>query len=76
VYDFCGLTRFDKLFAGLIEKRPAFLGTDDLAGTEDIQAEIDADYGRLLEAAYGKGVTSPSGLTPLPVVTGLVQMAA
>jgi hypothetical protein len=56
-YEDAHLPPFDKLFASLIEKRPAFLGTDDLTGTEQIHAEIDGEYRRLLEAAQGKGVT-------------------
>ncbi len=58
-HDFSGPTRFDKLFAGLIDKRPAWLDPNDRDGCEEAIAEIDGNYGRLLEAAYGKGGTSP-----------------
>ncbi len=63
-YDFSGPTRFDKLFTGLVAKRPAFIDPGDRFGTEEIHAEYDADYGRLLEQAYGKGVASPAGFEP------------
>ena len=43
-----------------------------MTGCENIGPEdtFDADYGRLLERVYGKGVTSPTGffiLQPLPL---------
>ena len=50
-YTFAGPTRLDKLFAGLIDKRPAWLDPNDGTGCEEIIGEIDGTYGRLLEAA-------------------------
>ena len=62
-YDFEAPTRFDKLFAGIAAKRPAALVPGDISGCENIGPEdtCDCDYGALLERAYGKGVTSPTG---------------
>jgi site-specific DNA recombinase len=53
-YDFQAATRFDKLFAGVAFKRPAGVpytteGCDGI-GPDDT---FDADYGALLERAYG-----------------------
>ena len=66
-YDFEGPTRFDKLFSGIAVERPSDLDPHDLSGTEGIGPEdtFDGDYGRLLDRAYGKGVTSPRGLEPV-----------
>ena len=63
-YDFEGPTRFDKLFTGIAVKRPAELVPGDINGFENTSPEdtFDADYGRLLERAYGKGVASPTGV--------------
>jgi len=63
-YDFEGPTRFDKLFTGIAVERPKWLeGYKGVTGTEHIGPEdtFDGDYGRLLERAYVKGVTSPTG---------------
>ena len=53
-YDFEAPTRFDKLFSGVAAKRPASL-VGDTTGCENISPEdtFDADYGALLEQAYG-----------------------
>lgn len=75
-YDFSGPTRFDKLFTDLVARRPAWMDPNDRTGTEEIHAEYDADYGRLLEQAYGKGVASPKGLAPFSVNGSVVRPAA
>jgi hypothetical protein len=61
-YDFSGPTRFDKLFTGIAVERPAFIGNGQ-RGWEQLTPKdtFDADYGRLLDRFYGKGVTSPGG---------------
>jgi len=66
-YDFEGPTRFDKLFTGIAVQRPAWLTPGDISGCEDIGPEdtFDRDYGRLLDRAYVKGVTSPAGIDTL-----------
>jgi len=58
-YRFEAPTRFDRLFAGIVSKRPTWIpegteGTDHI-GPEDT---FDADYGRLLEKAYGQVVAT------------------
>ena len=60
-YTFEAPTRFDKLFSGIVVPRPAFIEQGN-RGAEHIGPEdtFDADYGRLLEAVYGKWVTSPT----------------
>ena len=65
-YTFEAPTRFDNLFSGIVAPRPAFIPHGN-AGTEHIGAEdtFDGDYGRLVEAVYGKWVASPSGKTDL-----------
>jgi site-specific DNA recombinase len=52
-YDFSAPTRFDKLFAGVVAPLPAFVKAGDTTGAGHIRPEdtMDADYGRLLEAA-------------------------
>ena len=58
-YEFEAPTRFDKLFSGHAIKLPA---SGRYSG--DIPHHTfteDADYGALLERAYGKGVASPAG---------------
>ena len=70
-YAFEAPTRFDKLFAGVVAPRPAFIERSNV-GTEHIGPEdtFDADYGRLLERVcgsvvrYGKGEARPAGLEP------------
>jgi hypothetical protein len=75
-YDFEGPTRFDKLFSGVAVARPAFVPEGDTRGIAHITAEDtpDADYGRLLERACGKGVTSPTGFNKK--LGGLLRRAA
>jgi hypothetical protein len=60
-YTFVAPTRFDKLFTGIASPRPSFMRMGDLTGTEVIRPEDtpDAEYGLLLERAYGKGLASP-----------------
>ena len=76
-YDFSAPTRFDRLFTGIIVKRPDFIRLGDLGGTEHIGVEdtFDGDYGRLLERAYqrvcGKCGTSP---TELPCEIGRLRV--
>jgi hypothetical protein len=62
-YTFKAPTRFDKLFSGIVAKRPAFIEQSN-RGAEHIGLEdtFDGDYGRLLESVYGKWVTSPTGV--------------
>jgi hypothetical protein len=58
-------TRFDRLFAGIVVPRPAWIpigGVPSHIGDEDT---FDGDYGRLLAAVYRKGVTSPRPLNTL-----------
>jgi hypothetical protein len=66
-YTFEAPTRFDKLFTGIAVRRPAALVPGDITGCENIGVEdtFDADYGWLLEQAYGKGVASPTGFKPV-----------
>ncbi len=61
-YTFAAPTRYDKLFAGIVAPRPAFV-PQSREGCEHIGVadRPDADYGVLLERAYGKGITSPTG---------------
>ena len=56
-YDFEGPTRFDRLFSGIVAKRPAWIAEGDGQGTEHIRPEDtpDLDYGELLERACVKG---------------------
>ena len=82
-YDFEAPTRFEKLFVGVACIAPAWADCADLVrdrgrglehlGTEDIP---DADYGRLLELAYMKGVVRPAGLDPFTVVGSVLRRAA
>ena len=72
-YDFTAPTRFDRLFAGVVCPRPAWMPEGSGRGTEGIGPEdtFDGDYGRLLERAYtrlkrdGKLVASPTGFEPV-----------
>lgn len=65
-YNFHGMTRFDKLFRGVFIDPPAFMKQGDVRGTEDIGFEgtLDADYGRLLERAYDRGLATLVGFEP------------
>ena len=77
-YTFQAPTRFDKLFAGVAFRRSAALAPGAITGCENIGSEdtFDADYGSLLERAYGSGSrtapprpngegdTSPAGFEP------------
>jgi len=65
-YRFAAQTLFDRLFAGIVAPRPAFVPTS-AEGTEHIGAADthDQDYGLLLERAYGKGLASPTGFEPV-----------
>lgn len=60
-YDFSAPTRFDKLFAGIVSPRPAFVAVGDTRGSEHrTPADTrDQDYGELLERVCGKGLQSP-----------------
>jgi hypothetical protein len=58
-YDFQAPTRFDKLFTGIAIKRPAS-PPDSGGATPEYTIYEDADYGAMLERAYGKGVSSPT----------------
>jgi hypothetical protein len=52
-YDFCGDTRFDKLFTGIAVETPKWVKeSTSRERCEDIGPEdtFDGDYGRLLEA--------------------------
>jgi hypothetical protein len=77
-YTFEAPTRFDKLFSGIVAPRPAFIEKGN-RGAEHIGPEdtFDADYGRLLEAVYGKWVASPRGVEdvqswqPATLVSGI-----
>jgi septal ring factor EnvC (AmiA/AmiB activator) len=78
-YTFSAPTRFDKLFTGIATPRPAFIETGKLYGAENIRPDetLDADYGLLLERAYGKtklqkGVASPTAVAHFPHVVGRV----
>lgn len=53
-YEFSGPTRFDRLFTGLVVKRPAYIEDGDRRGTEHIRPEdtLDFDYGELLDRAH------------------------
>ena len=63
-YEFQAPTRFDKLFSGTAIKLPATAPyTGDVPEMTFVE---DADYGAMLERAYGKGVTSPTGRRTLP----------
>jgi site-specific DNA recombinase len=52
-YEFECPTRFDRLFAGIVAPRPAFVARGDLRGTEQIRSRdtFDAGYERVLERA-------------------------
>ena len=70
-YTFEAPTRFDKLFSGVVVRwipgsRLSFIPEGDTTGTQGITAEDtgEADYGRLLERAYAKGMASPPGFEP------------
>ena len=65
-YDFTGPTRFDKLFTGIAAPKPAWMETSTL-GLEHLGPEdtFDADYGRLLDRVYAKGMASPTGAVVL-----------
>jgi site-specific DNA recombinase len=65
-YTFDAPTRFDTLFTGIAVERPKSLVAGS-RGCDDITADetFDSDYGQLLERAYVKGVTSPTGNTDL-----------
>jgi hypothetical protein len=56
-YDFEGPTRFDKLFTGIVARRPTWIAEGDVTGTEHIRSEdtLDVDYGELLDRACQKG---------------------
>lgn len=64
-YTFDAPTRFDKLFSGIVPKRPAFIERGN-RGAEHIGPEdtFDGDYGRLLESVGGKWLASPQGFEP------------
>jgi site-specific DNA recombinase len=66
-YRFETQTRFDKLFAGVASVRPGWMKDYEGGPTSGITAEdtVDADYGRLLERAYVKGLASPTGFEPV-----------
>ena len=80
-YEFEAPTRFDKLFAGVVCERPAYI-KDSTEGKEHIGPEdtFDGDYGRLLAAVQkrGKGMASPTGHTLLwkPEIKGKARVAA
>ena len=62
-YEFEAPTRFDKLFSGVAFKRPVSLPyTTDVCEGIGPDDTFDADYGVLLERAYGKVATSPTGV--------------
>ena len=82
-YDFCGPTRFDKQFTGIVVEPPAWIGFGEAPnfGPEDT---LDSDYARLLERAYeqvqkreknGKGDTSPTIPSWNHIVAFLQDMA-
>jgi site-specific DNA recombinase len=73
-YDFAGPTRFDKLFTGIIAKRPAFIPVE----IPDIPVEdtSDADDGELLACAYGEWVTSPTRVAPFAVAGSVLRRVA
>jgi site-specific DNA recombinase len=77
-YDFVAPTRFDKLFSGVAVARPAFVAEGDTRGIAHILPEDtpEADYGRLLEKACGKGVASPNGPIPCVPIGGPLPVAA
>jgi hypothetical protein len=55
------------LFAGVATVRPGWMKDYEGGPTSGITAEdtVDADYGRLLERAYVKGLASPRGFEPV-----------
>jgi hypothetical protein len=55
-YDFEAPTRFDKLFTGIVAKRPTWIADGDVTGTEHIRPEdtLDVDYGELLDRVCQK----------------------
>ena len=69
-YDFSAPTRFDRLFAGVVPPRPAWV-KKSTRGLEHLTPEdtFDGDYGRLLAAAYertGKGWCARRESNPRP----------
>ena len=65
-YDFSAQSRMDRLFTGVAAPRPTYLKEGNVRGTEHIRPEdtLDADYGRLLERACGKGLVALRGFEP------------
>jgi site-specific DNA recombinase len=66
-YRFAAKTRVDKLFAGVATVRPGWMEDYEGGLTSGVTAADtnDADYGRLLENAYVKGMASPTGFEPV-----------
>ena len=71
-YDFDGLTRFDRLFAGIAVECPTGLTLGDTAGYGTIGPEdtFDGDYGRMLDRIHVKGMASPPGTEDLYTLVG------
>ena len=56
----------ESLFTGIAVERPRSLDTNDRTSTEGITSDdtFEADFGKLLENVYVKGMASPPGFEP------------
>ena len=76
-YDFSAPTRFDKTFSGIVVPRLAFIPFADGGAHLGPEDPVDADYGRLLEAAINrKRGSSPTGTDPILRRNYVLEIAA